>query len=406
MQHVSNHILVACLAFLAACQTAPRPNAGTLVIAGGAVRDEGPIMPRFFAEATAAAERAAKANPTVEIVPTASGDPAASLQRNQEFFLAMATHLTAQGLLLDSAVPDGAQNAGNAQRLREASAVWFAGGDQSRITEFFRPGLLESGDDELASTSTPCDQALRHMLAKGGVIGGSSAGAAIMSQQMIAGGRSESALTHGASPEGLRIRPGMDLFPYGLVDQHFLARGRLGRLLVAMQHTGERFGFGIEENSALIVRLGDEPMCEALGVQAVCILDRGSSNAAHEDGVWTAELSMLGSGDRWDPINAQCKPAADRIQWPASKRTPPRDPAPLEAWEKGAIQSALLRLCQQPGEPQVLDSPGHRLILSSGPQTRYMVRAHRGIDLFADRVLLRIERKQTETQGAIRSLGD
>ncbi len=394
---IPKRILGVCLVALAACQSTPTPSAGTLVIAGGAVRDAGPVMPRFFSEASAAAKRLGQSNPTVEIVPTASGDPAASLQRNLDSFRSIATQHTPQGLLLDIETPEGAHDPANAQRLRDACAIWFAGGDQGRITRYFRPRLFAPGDEDVDDVSAACDRALRNLLGRGGVLGGSSAGAAIMGRQMIAGGRSESALTHGVSPEGVRIEAGMGFFPYGFVDQHFLARGRLGRLLVAMQHTGERFGFGVEENSALVVTLGTSPMFEAVGFQAVCILDRGANPGPRQEGTWTAELSLLGQGDRWDPLTFLCTAADDRIPFPPAQTPRPVAQTPLEAWESGSIQAALMRLSQQPELPQILDSPGHRLILSSGPNTRYLVREHRGNDLFAQRVQLRIERKtQTE----------
>ena len=49
---------------------------------------------------------------------------------------------------------------------------------------------------------------------------------------------------------------GLGFFPFGMVDQHFIKRGRLGRLVVAMAEAGVRRGFGIDENTALLVEGG------------------------------------------------------------------------------------------------------------------------------------------------------
>ena len=109
------------------------------------------------------------------------------------------------------------------------------------------------------------------LLSDGGVIGGSSAGAAIMSRIMIARGDDEGALTlplytdvrawqdhsEGFSPEPLLISRGLGFLPHGIVDQHFNRRARLQRLMAAMEASNEAQGFGISEDTALEVSLPD-----------------------------------------------------------------------------------------------------------------------------------------------------
>ena len=99
--------------------------------------------------------------------------------------------------------------------------------------------------------------AIRRVHAAGGMVAGSSAGAAIMSGIMIEGGTSLEAATYGVVTDpdmpGLLLRHGLGFFPWGIVDQHFIKRGRLGRLIVAMTESGTRRGFGIDENTALFV---------------------------------------------------------------------------------------------------------------------------------------------------------
>ncbi len=113
--------------------------------------------------------------------------------------------------------------------LREATAVWFSGGDQAVLAERF--------------LDTPVEAELQALLERGGVIGGTSAGAAIQTRVMIAGGREE--------PEMAR---GFDLLPRGIADQHFLARKRQPRLRIAVRQNPGCVGWGIDERTALIVR--------------------------------------------------------------------------------------------------------------------------------------------------------
>ena len=104
---------------------------------------------------------------------------------------------------------------------------------------------------------TPVLQALRALHAGGGLIAGSSAGAAMMSERMLLGGTSLESVVHGLTENpdrpGLLLGPGLGFFRFGMLDQHFIKRGRLGRLIVAMAKTGVQKGFGIDENTALFV---------------------------------------------------------------------------------------------------------------------------------------------------------
>ena len=107
-------------------------------------------------------------------------------------------------------------------------SVYFTGGDQAKILAALAPGGVRD----------PALTAIRAALDAGGLLAGSSAGAAMMSQPMILGGTSLEALVHGVTENpkepGLLIGTGLGFFPFGMVDQHFIKRGRLGRLVVAM----------------------------------------------------------------------------------------------------------------------------------------------------------------------------
>lgn len=114
------------------------------------------------------------------------------------------------------------------QPLAAATGVWFVGGNQSWLTETY--------------LGTATEREIHAVLARGGVVGGTSAGAAIMSPVMIRRDRPE-----------LETGPGFGFLPGTVVDQHFLKRNRQGRLLKVLDAHRELVGFGIDEGTALVV---------------------------------------------------------------------------------------------------------------------------------------------------------
>lgn len=118
------------------------------------------------------------------------------------------------------------------QALLEATAVWFIGGDQNHLTSTYLGTLVE--------------QRLKELLNRGGVIGGTSAGAAIMSPTMICGTR-DPQRTQPVLDTGFGFLPGC------VVDQHFVKRNREPRLRNALLSRPGHVGIGIDEGTALIV---------------------------------------------------------------------------------------------------------------------------------------------------------
>jgi cyanophycinase len=113
--------------------------------------------------------------------------------------------------------------------LTKATGVWIAGGVQGRLADLFAGTRLE---DEI-----------KDVVRRGGVVGGTSAGASIMSRVMIRTGSSSAA----------KIDRGLGLLSRAVIDQHFTQRRRLERLLGVIQENPEQIGLGIDENTALIV---------------------------------------------------------------------------------------------------------------------------------------------------------
>jgi cyanophycinase len=116
-----------------------------------------------------------------------------------------------------------------ASPLADATGVWFVGGNQAWLADTY--------------LGTVCEQMIHGVMHRGGVVGGISAGAAVMSSVMIRDGAT--------SPE---ISRGFGLLPGTVIDQHFLARNRQERLLGALAAHPGLVGLGIDEGAALVVR--------------------------------------------------------------------------------------------------------------------------------------------------------
>ena len=177
-------------------------------------------------------------------------------------------------------------------QIERLGGVYFTGGDQSTLLRALCPNGRE----------TPVLAAMRRLHARGGLIAGSSAGAAIMSATAIIGGTSMEAVIHGVvgDPElpGLLIGAGLGFFPHGLVDQHFIQRGRIGRLVAAMAHAGAPYGFGVDENTAMFV---DGHMLSIVGEKGALVVN---GRLAHADARHRRydhyRVSYLDDGDAWN----------------------------------------------------------------------------------------------------------
>jgi cyanophycinase len=135
-----------------------------------------------------------------------------------------------------------------------AGCVFFTGGDQIRITS--RLG------------GTPLGCAIEALFRGGGIVVGTSAGAAVMSEVMIVGGSGDE------SPRvrsAIQMAPGLGLLSRFIVDQHFAQRGRIGRLLAALAHNPRLLGIGIDEDTAAVIHGGER--LEVIGSGAVTVVD-------------------------------------------------------------------------------------------------------------------------------------
>jgi cyanophycinase len=268
----------AALVLSLSCVASPVHAAGQLVIGGGALSDDNPAHSAFVA--------ALSGDGPVVVIPAASESPAESGSYARGVLVAHGVppgrvHVFPVAERDDISTPavDESGWAGNAAApallagLEHLSGVWFSGGDQTRIVRTLRRA---DGKD------TPLLRLIRERHAAGAVVGGSSAGAAIMSEAMICGGDGfrgllEPPTTRYAETEAeddgrLYLWKGLGFFGAGIVDQHFDQRARLGRLVRALGETRVRRGFGIDEDTALVVS-GDARSAKVVGSGGVTVLD-------------------------------------------------------------------------------------------------------------------------------------
>jgi len=145
------------------------------------------------------------------------------------------------------------QETGRLRRLEEASGIFFTGGNQLRLT------TLLGG--------TPVAKLIRQRNAHGVTVGGTSAGASILSEHMIAFGDEGSAVVSGS----VRLAPGLGLTNRFIIDQHFRQRDRLGRLLTALAYNPFAVGIGLDEDTAAFI--GPDETVEVEGSGGVTIVD-------------------------------------------------------------------------------------------------------------------------------------
>lgn len=189
-------------------------------------------------------------------------------------------------------------------KMKDFGSVYFTGGDQSKILNALAPEGVE----------TPLLSAIREAHRNGGLLAGSSAGAAMMSDPMIVGGTSFEAMFHGLSVDpdtaGLLLGPGLGFFGHGLVDQHVIKRGRLARMIVAMAHAKEKRAFGIDENTALLI---DGHEGQVVGEYGIFMIDsRGATLNPEANRYDNVRLSYIDDGDRISLPGFTVRPAEDK----------------------------------------------------------------------------------------------
>jgi cyanophycinase len=189
--------------------------------------------------------------------------------------------------------------------VRNATGVFFVGGSQGRIVDAL---LDERGHD------TPMLEAIRHIYTSGGVVAGTSAGAAVMSHVMYREAPAPLEILRDGVQLGRELDRGLGfLEPTWFVEQHCLVRGRFARALVAMQSQQIPHGLGVDENTALVVRRGRH--ATVIGYKGVLIMDASKARVDEDTEGFNVEgvtLSYLDRGDAIDLATLRVTPAPEK----------------------------------------------------------------------------------------------
>ena len=285
---------------IAAVDGTLRPK-GSLVIIGGCERFDNQIIWSTIVDL--AGGRGAK----IAVFPTASGAPVEygnDIVRvlNEAGADAFVVPVAMTGF--DQHHQDAVSDPRLVATVRQATGVFFVGGEQSRIRKVL---VTEEG------ANTPMLDAIWDVYRQGGVIAGTSAGAAIMSRIMYRNGRTVlSNMIHGVTM-GKEIDHGLGFLDADwFVDQHVLIRGRFARTLVAMQDQGFSYGLGVDEDSAVVVRDG---VARVIGYKGAIVMDLSdaTTNAELEHfNLKNAKLTYLDRGDSIDLTSLDVTPSDEK----------------------------------------------------------------------------------------------
>ncbi|MCL5116224.1 MAG: cyanophycinase, partial [Firmicutes bacterium] len=201
---------------------------------------------------------------------------------------------------------DEAQRENVLNSIRRAGTLFFSGGDQLRITSVLGGTLFH--------------HVLLEEHRRGLNVAGTSAGASMMSDTMIVTGDAEEAPTKNT----VHMAPGMGLWQGAVIDQHFSQRGRIGRLLSALAQNPGILGVGLDEDTAIEVRL-DHHQLQVWGSRTVTLLDGtevGDTNASESRAdrplaITNVRLHVLPQGYGFD--------LDERIPWPPRAPSNPRE---------------------------------------------------------------------------------
>jgi cyanophycinase len=204
---------------------------------------------------------------------------------------------TARNIWVDSSQAD---TDSIAALVADATGVWFGGGDQNRLTRALR--------------GTRTERMIKQRYAAGAVIGGTSAGAAVMSAQMITGDerhpggdrppRDSSDAWMTIARDNVVLGPGFALLDNAIVDQHFMRRKRHNRLISLVLEQPVRLGVGIDESTALVVE--SDGRWRVAGASAAVVYDarRSTTTAATRAlGATGIVMHVLPAGSRFDPAS-------------------------------------------------------------------------------------------------------
>jgi cyanophycinase len=258
---------------------------GTLFIVGGG--SQSPELVRHFVDLAGGPGKA-----RIAILPMASSEAAASGAEKKAQLDSLGASTFVVNVTRAEADRDSV-----VRMLRAATGIWFSGGDQSRLTA--------------ALNGSAALREIHQRYVAGAVVGGTSAGAAVMSDSMITGnqfypgvaGPVDSSSYSRIARRAIEIVPGFGFLPNGIVDQHFIRRQRANRLFSVVLERPALLGVGIDEGTVLKVT-GDGKWT-VLGRGTVMVLDARASRITLPGqpalGATAVKVSVLPAGSTFDP---------------------------------------------------------------------------------------------------------
>ena len=201
------------------------------------------------------------------------------------------------------------------EQLEKCTGFYFPGGDQNRVIEAF---FNSHGDP------TPALEAIFKKWRDGGVIAGTSSGAAMMCNPMLISGVSFTSLYYvkGADTgalhdynryDDLALVGGMGVVKDAIIDPHMVKRGRIGRLIVAMLDAGKRFGYGVGEVTGMT--LDTNGNIEVVGDNGIVVVDMAEAEWDQTKPfirVENVRLHFLADGDKFISKNGEIVPSATK----------------------------------------------------------------------------------------------
>ncbi|MBD3157343.1 MAG: cyanophycinase [Candidatus Lokiarchaeota archaeon] len=218
----------------------------------------------------------------IRIFPTASSYPESTSETYCHQFESMG--FTDVSVLRVLSRDDG-KDSDTIEQVNQANAIFFVGGDQSRLVRKVK--------------DTPLHSALQGRIGEDIVLSGTSAGAMAMSEVMIAGGGAGQALRKGEIP----IKEGLALLPDLVLDTHFIARNRFYRLVHALSEHPSKTGIGITNDTAVMLR---DESAVVIGTDVTTFLrgngisfnNSGNLEPSGRIGVGSLELSVIPFGHK------------------------------------------------------------------------------------------------------------
>lgn len=362
-------------------------QAQTAVVIGGNLRfDNDAVWQRIVEEAGGPGKARVAVLATASAAPEQSANAIVQvLQRHG----AQAEHIPVAPRLEGADLQKNLNDPALIAKVRGASAVFFSGGAQGLIVDTFQPG----------GKPTAMLEAIWDVYRRGGVVAGTSAGAAIMSRTMFRDALDVMGVMRGQMRDGHEIDRGLGFVSDRLfVDQHFLKRGRIGRMLPLMMAQGYRLGLGIEENSAAVIR---GPSVDIIGARGALLVDLRSARTdptLDMFNVQNARLSYLDNGDHYDLRSGQVTPEQRKTPLPETRiiRASHQMPSPVSTFQTDIL-----------GDNRIVQAMAELMTAPSGEVRAMAARVRPGATEPRDRTafVFRLYRGEG-TQGWFNSQGD